>query len=204
MKLFTQILILIGFVITMVKVTAESDEKQLLTPDKGLYVNPSEVVFSAESDYLVIPDGSLRGAVISKQKLGKAIAEQFEDISEVNDISIVDEFHFIEGFTRTFSLGFADIISDFDVLTISFRITTNKDSDTGFYPYIQCWAYGSTGSTNYLKMSYCESENVEITQQEQINIPIPEINVSIDEYTDRNMSYKRKPHDVVKEIVNAL
>ena len=120
MKLFTQILILIGFVITMGEVIAESDEVRLFTPVQGAFVNPLEVDFPVESDYLVIPDGLHEGAVISKQKLGTWIAERSEDILEVDNISIVDELYVIEGVVRGISFGLLEII-DYDSLTLSFK-----------------------------------------------------------------------------------
>ena len=181
MKLFTQILILVGFVITIVEATAGN---RLLASNKGLYLNPSEMEFPAESDYLVIPDGKQRGAVISKQKLGTALVEKFEDISEVDTISIVDDFYFKEGFIRFFTWGLSDIVSDYDYLTLSFRIKTNKESSTGVYLYIQCRAYASRA---YIFLYDCESEseNVKLTQRDAILISIIDINVSIDEYTGR-------------------
>ena len=139
MKFFAQKLILIGFVITMVEATAKSDEGRLLTPGKGLFVTLSEVDFSAESDYLVIPYESQQGVVINKQRFGTSIAEQFEDISEVDNISINDEWRFIEqlinGFTK---LGFFETETlDYNYLTVLFRTKNNMDSDTGVHPYIQ-------------------------------------------------------------------
>ena len=169
MKLFTQILILIGFAITTVKVTAESDENQLLPP---------EVKFSAESDYLVIPDGVLEGTVISKQKFGTALTEYFEDPVEVDTISIVDDLYFMEGLTRGATFGFVDVMMDYDVLTVSFRIKTNRYSDAVVYLDIQCAAYGyGSYSNKFLRLFDCESEDVKFNQTGIIGIPINDVDV---------------------------
>ena len=189
MKLFTQILILIGFVITTVNATAENDEYRLLSPDKGLFLDPSEVDFPAESDYLVIPDGAGEGAVISKQKLGTVIAEGFEDIIEVDNIFVVDKLYFWEGILRTLSFGTVEWTVHYDMLEISFRI---KSSDTGFYPYVQCKTQ-LTSTDLLLYVHTCESENVKITREGLIGgfiggmmlrIPISRISVSIEEYEE--------------------
>ena len=182
MKLFTQIVILIGFVITMVNVTAESDEpNRLLDSDKMLYLtplqpwNPSGMEIFIGSDYLVIPDGEHKGAIISKQKLKTAIAEQFEDIVEVDDISIVDEFYLLEGLYRLFSLGFVNT----DMLNTSFRVTTKESSDTGFYPYVQC---ATSIYKTQLVLDFCDSMNEYIFLGDSVQIPISDINVSVEEY----------------------
>ena len=193
MKLFTQILILIGFVITMVKATAENNEIRLFTPVQGLFVNPLEVDFPVESDYLVIPDGIQEGAIISKQKLGTFIAERSEDILEVDNISIVDELYFIEGILRGGSFGFFELFDLYDFLTLSFRITKSQDSSADVHSYIQCQI---TSGDLYINLFDCESEEVTIIQPRSkktglmstIAIPMSDIIVPIEEYEESTTS----------------
>ena len=180
MKLFTQILILVGLLVITVEATTQVDKGHFLNSDKGLFLDPSEVNFPAESDYLMIPDGRQRGAVISKAKLRTAISERFEDIVEIYDISIVDELYFREGLGRLLTFGLADI-RDFDNLTISFKIK-NTDSDTDFHPEIQCIAHNHNLNDDYLYLESCKSENVKVTQKEIIEIPMSDISVSFEEY----------------------
>ena len=71
-------------------------------------------------------------------------------------------------------------------VVISFRIKTT-DLDTGFYPEIQCIAH-SHDSINYLHLEGCESEDVEIIRKEEIEIPMSDISVSIEEYTERTVN----------------
>ena len=176
MKLFTQILILFGFAITMVEAAVGSDEVQAWTSGQGVFVNPSEVNFSAESDYLVIPGGKQEGAVISKKKLGTAMVGKIENTSEENAIFIVDDFYILEGVVRFFGFGFA-VWFDHDHLAISFRIRSSMNSYAGVNSYALCRFFTTA---NNLHLYNCEIESVKLDQTE-FNIPISDINVSVEE-----------------------
>ena len=107
----------------------------------------STVLSSPSEDHLVIPEGAYTGSAISKQKLEKTIAKQFDSFSKVYNISMKGQLSASEvvftGFMYIAVLGAfvlnhqdTDYFSDLsDLFLVSF---TAEDFDGAIYSGINC------------------------------------------------------------------
>ena len=89
-------------------------------------INGGGQAWSSESEdrLLTAPEGG-KEHVFNEKKLGIAIADRFESIAEVYDISMRSELYPVETFVNITTLGIAKLF-DFAVFTVSFKVKTTS------------------------------------------------------------------------------
>ena len=142
-----KVIIVVGFGMMLLACGGESKRSVEGAEEGTPKAEDGRIVLSSElSDKgLVIPEGEAEGMVISSQKLANAIANHFDSISEVFDISFESEFYFRE-------LSPAPVGAMF---TVSFDVRTTKGS---IYRDIECRAYVATRSV--IIIGKCSSDQV--------------------------------------------
>ena len=129
-----KIIIVVGFGMILLACGGES-KRSVKDAEEGMpKTEDGRIVLSSESEgFLVIPEGEAEDVVISSQKLGSAIANYFDSISEVFNISFESELYVME-VMHVFS-PFTDDHSD--TFTVSFDIRTTRGS---VHKDVQCRA----------------------------------------------------------------
>ena len=107
----------------------------------------------AEDNSLVMPEGTCENCIISSQKLGMEIAQEFESVSEVYDISLDSDLYAVEVIDTVFIFGLFD--DRLDRFSISFTVKTISGA---IYENIECTATTPNQATLYLRD--CESDQV--------------------------------------------
>ena len=157
MSLFLRNMIaVIGFVIITVSCGGKQDNR---------------IVLSSESeDHLTIPRGDDAGKTIDRQKLAVLIADRFNDISRVYDISFLSELYLSDEAFRYQSSGMF-MFDTTDYFTISFTAETTSGA---VYSNIKCL---STFSEHMGLQGY-ECRNNQALLDKEIEIPYDEISVT--------------------------
>ena len=150
-------IVVIGFVIITVSCGGKQDNR---------------IVLSSESeDHLTIPRGDDAGKTINRQKLAVLIADHFDDISRVYNISFESELYFSEAVWNTLSLGLNDALDHTDYFTTSFTVETTSNTIHG---NIQCLSRST--SDDKLYMTDCKNDHVVLDKN--IEIPFHKISVT--------------------------
>ena len=153
----------------------------------GNQAKEGRIVLSSQSeDHLTIPEGAFEGAVISKSKVEKAIAEQLDSISKVYDLSMKEKLLPAEVLEAIYTLGSLGLYAFFssDPFLASFTVETTHGK---IYTEINCSSLATRRSMRSdviysigrLTLIGCKSDEVQIdktlsVQMRKILIDIPE------------------------------
>ena len=116
-----------------------------------------------EDSPLVIPEGTLKGRAIHRQKLAKSIADKLEEVSIVSDLSFSPDLS-----SSPMLLHLYD--PDPDIFTVSFTVTTHLGA---VYRGIQCEAKASNILLFFnkkLHLENCKSRDVKFFKTLTISI----------------------------------
>ena len=140
------------------------------------------VLSSQSVDYLIIPDGASQGAVISKTKLANAIAEQFNSISKVRDLSMEEKLFATETLLTIATLGMNFLADADDWFLVSFTIETQ---DGAVYNRVNCVGASTLTTTpveeivastekpsvrGVFHLFKCENDEIKLSKELDINL----------------------------------
>lgn len=128
----------------------------LMTVSCGGQAKDNRILLDSQSEgHLVIPEGIYKGSVISRERLGEAIAKQINSISEVYAISMREALTLSEAVFNVTTLGIATFSDHDNEFFVSF---TAKTPTGEIFSGIECIA--TSDERRILRMRNCQNKDV--------------------------------------------